>query len=320
MSVKQSVIEFLEENKNCFFSGEHLAKQLGVSRNAVWKAVNKLKEEGYQIEAVTNKGYCLSEQTDILSSGGIKAFVNPPELYVYDSIDSTNDEGKRRAIAGSVNGTLIVANEQTAGKGRRGRAFFSPSDTGVYLSILLKLGLDFSQSVFITTAVSVAVCRAIEKVCKIQCEIKWVNDVYVQGKKVCGILTEAVSDFETGTIDSIIVGIGVNVKTNDFPEDIKQRAASLLKQDYKTGIRNELVAEIYQQVMNVCADLQEKTFMKEYKERSIVIGKNIRYTSNNEWKNAVVLDIDEAGGLVIQSEAEGRKTLNSGEITIRVNE
>lgn len=320
MNIKEEILGILESNKGEYISGQQLAERMSVSRNAIWKAVNRLKTEGYNIESVTNKGYCLRAGSDVLSKEAILFHCTPAELYFYDEIDSTNEEAKRLATKGAVHGSLVVANKQTMGKGRRGRSFYSPADTGVYMSILIRPQLEFSESVFVTTAASVAVARAISRVYGLDSQIKWVNDIYLGGHKVCGILSEAVTDFESGTIDSIIVGIGVNVKTTDFPDDIACRAGSLIAERPSDGARSTLTAEIYNQFMALSDALPDKSFMNEYRNRSMVIGKAIRYTKKNEWVNGIAVDIDADGGLVVDSELEGRITLSSGEITIRLND
>jgi BirA family biotin operon repressor/biotin-[acetyl-CoA-carboxylase] ligase len=320
MSVKTEVLTRLEEKKGESISGETLAAGLGVSRAAVWKAIRALQAEGYHIEAVNNKGYCLMPDNDILSEEVLKRLVDAPALYVYKEIDSTNEELKRLSLQNAPSGTLVVANSQTQGKGRRGRVFYSPADTGIYMSILLRPQLDFATSVYITTAASVAVCRAIETVCKIKTQIKWVNDIYYNGHKVCGILTEATTDFESGGIDSIIVGIGINVKTEDFPEELTSVASSLYEEGAGASVRNELTAEVYRELMKVSEDLEAHTFLEEYRRRSMVIGKPIRYSTADGWENATARAIDDAGGLVIETAAGECITLNSGEISIRMEE
>ncbi|MCR5785450.1 MAG: biotin--[acetyl-CoA-carboxylase] ligase [Eubacterium sp.] len=319
MSAKEEVLKTLEENRGEYFSGQQLADSIGVSRNAVWKAVNYLKEEGYEIESVTNKGYCLKENTDILSAEGILCYASPSEIHVYKEIDSTNEEAKRLITKGAPHGTLIVANRQTAGKGRRGRAFFSPADTGIYLSVVLKPDLELTESVLITTAASVAVSKAIENVYGIRCGIKWVNDVYYNEHKICGILTEATADFETGDMQSLIVGIGVNITTKEFPDEVDKVAGALLSQE-NPGLRCRLCAEIYSELMKMAESLPNNAFMEEYKKRSIVIGKYIRYTKKDGWLTGKAVGIDDNGGLIVDSDTEGRIVLSSGEISIRVNE
>ncbi len=256
-----------------------------------------------------------------ITKEGILSYTEVKNLYVYEEIDSTNEEVKRLAAKGLENGSLVVANHQTAGKGRLGRYFYSPSQTGIYMSVLLRLGLSFSESLLVTTAASVAVCRAIEEVCGISCGIKWVNDVYLQKKKVCGILTEAITDPAEGRISGMICGIGINVGGRDFPEEAGKLAASLYERNEIEGsLLNALTAAVYRHFMDLCEKLPDKEYMKEYRERSIVLGKAIRYTDHGEWKNAVVTGINDEGGLVLQTETEGELTLSSGEITVRFRE
>lgn len=256
-----------------------------------------------------------------ITKEGILSYTEIENLYVYEEIDSTNEELKRLAAKGAVHGSLVVANHQTAGKGRLGRYFYSPSQTGIYMSVLLKLGLSFSESLLVTTAASVAVCTAIEEVCGISCGIKWVNDIYLQKKKVCGILTEAITDPAEGRISGMICGIGINVGGKNFPEEAGSLAAPLYDSDEIDGsLLNELTAAVYRHFMELCEKLPDKEYMKEYRERSIVLGKAVRYTDHGEWKKAVVSGINDEGGLELRTETEGEVTLSSGEITVRFRE
>ncbi|QAT43589.1 biotin--[acetyl-CoA-carboxylase] ligase [Aminipila luticellarii] len=329
MSVKDEVLKVLEKNKGESISGEALANQLGVSRAAVWKAMTVLRKEGYPIMAATNKGYSLMESSDLLSEQGIRVYLKEKDyalnLHVYKSIDSTNLEAKRLALEGAGPGTIIVSNEQTKGRGRLGRSFYSPASSGIYLTILLKPGLDLSQSVLVTTAASVAVARAIQKVAHVEPQIKWVNDVYIANKKVCGILTEAITDFETGTIEYIALGIGINCRTPElgFPEDIITKAGAI----EVPFSRNELAAEVIHQVMSLYENIESRSFIEEYKRRSMVLGKNIEVvkhyqkesvSENPEAQSAVALDIDKDGGLVVEYEDGTREVLNTGEISIKL--
>jgi BirA family transcriptional regulator, biotin operon repressor / biotin---[acetyl-CoA-carboxylase] ligase len=265
--------------------------------------------------------------TEQITKEGICKYTQIPTLYVYEEIDSTNEELKRLFRQAEKekcrNGSLAVANHQTAGKGRLGRYFYSPSQTGIYMSVLLELGLDFAESVLVTTAASVAVCRAIQEVCGISCGIKWVNDIYLKDRKICGILTEAVTDASSGRISAMICGIGINVSTGDFPEEAGKLAASLYEKDTEAmpeDILNRLTAAVYRHLMQICMKLPDKSYMAEYRDRSVVLGRPIRYTDHGEWVNARVTGIDEDGGLEVLSERDGQITLSSGEITIRVRE
>ena len=237
MSVKNEILHILESNKGSNISGQELADILSVSRTAVWKAINLLKDEGYPIEAASNKGYSLSVSSDFLSSEGIRLFLNEEykniPITVYKTIESTNSEAKLLAVQNAEHGTIVVSEEQTKGRGRFGRDFFSPSDSGIYMSIILKPKLNMENAVLITTAAAVAICDAIEKFTNKVSRIKWVNDIFIGDRKVCGILTEAVTNFESGMMESVIVGIGINVKTKneDFPLELQDTAGSIFNDD-----------------------------------------------------------------------------------------
>lgn len=325
MSVKIEVLKALEENRGTFFSGEALANKLNISRAAVWKAIKQLKEEGYSIKAISNKGYSLSIETDVLSREGINIFLTEEnkglDIEVYKELDSTNVYAKQLAVKGALHGTVVLAEEQTAGRGRRGRSFYSPGSTGIYMSIILRPNMEANEAILITTATSVAVAKAIETVTRIKTGIKWVNDIYIDEKKVAGILTEAVTDFESGKIECVIVGIGINFSTpkNSYPDEIKEIATSLYENKPNDITRNQLVAEIINQVLASFKNLQSKEFIEDYKEKSIVIGRDIYILSNNSKTKAKAIDVDEQGGLIVLTEDGVVKTLNSGEISIRFN-
>ena len=192
MSVKDEVLKELENNKGDYISGGQLADNLGVSRNSVWKAIKALEKSGYEINAIPNKGYCLAEKNDILSSYSIKQHLKNPHLdiSVFSSVTSTNTILKEMAEQGAKEGTVIIAEEQTAGRGRTGKQFYSPKGTGIYISILLRPDIPAEESLFLTTSAAVATARAIEDVSDKRALIKWVNDIYLEDKKTCGILTE----------------------------------------------------------------------------------------------------------------------------------
>lgn len=321
MSVKTEVLHILETYKGKSISGQELAEKLGVSRTAVWKAINSLKEEGYEINGVSNKGYSLSISSDVLSSEGIRPFLNNEykdiPITVYKTIGSTNTEAKLLTMQNAPHGTVILSEEQTSGRGRMGRSFYSPSDSGIYMSIILKPNLDISDSVLITTAAAVAVCVAIDKFTESEPKIKWVNDIFINDKKVCGILTEAVTDIESGTINSVIVGIGLNVKTENFPNEIKETAGAIFSSHNSNSIRNQLSAEIINNVLYMLDNLKNREFLKIYKERSMIIGERIKYLKNNQWYEGYAEDIDEYGGLVVFHDDGSKETLHSGEISVR---
>ncbi|MDD2397955.1 MAG: biotin--[acetyl-CoA-carboxylase] ligase [Tissierellia bacterium] len=322
MSVKKNILHILESNKGKTVSGQELADMLEVSRTAVWKAINSLKVEGYSIESTPNKGYSLAESSDVLSAEGIRLYLNEEfkniPITVHKTIGSTNTEAKILAVQNAQHGTTIVSEEQTKGRGRFGRDFFSPSDSGIYMSIILKPELNIENSVLITSAAAVVVCNAIEKFTSVSPKIKWVNDIFIDNKKICGILTEAVTNFESGMLDCVVVGIGINVKTKneDFPMELQNKAGSIFIDD-DSFIRNQLTAEIINNVLKISKKLENKDFMPAYKQRSMILRENILYKKNNNWHEGYASDIDDYGGLIVFT-ADGQKiTLNSGEVSIK---
>lgn len=328
LTVKQRVLSILEERKGESISGEVLAKELFVSRNAVWKAIKSLQSEGYTIAAVTNKGYCLSTGNDILSNESIKPYLNNSikklRIEVHKSLESTNTLLKELAIAGEPEGKVVIAEEQTGGRGRFGRTFYSPAKTGIYMSILLRPKMTAEDSLFITTSTAVAVARAIEKVAHCEAKIKWVNDIYCQGKKVCGILTEAAVDFESGGLEYAVVGIGINIlePEDDFPEELKNIATSILgNKNYSPTLRSQLVAEILNNFFEYYYNSKDKEFLEEYRNRSFLLGKDILVISGDKKERALAMDIDDSGQMIVKLLDGTIKTLVSGEVsTLPVSE
>ena len=202
-----------------------------------------------------------------------------------------------------------------------GRSFHSPAGSGIYMSLILRPNLTSNDAVLITTAASVAVARAIEEVTHICAGIKWVNDIYINGKKICGILTEALTDFESGGIESIILGIGINFTTavSAFPEEIQQKADSLFHEKPAGITRNQIAVAVINHVLSVCEHLQNRSFISEYRQRSIVLGKNIEVIQGTKSEKATAIDIDENGGLIIKKQDGAVTSLHSGEISIKGN-
>lgn len=232
MAVKDQVIRMLEDNKGKTISGEQLATSLSVSRTAIWKAIRQLESEGYDIITIKNKGYQLSMESDILSEHVIRGYLSDQyPVRVYQEITSTNDVLKKLAIEEQVpEGTTLVSDYQTGGKGRLGRSFFSPKGTGIYLSMLLRPEGSVIDNLILTAQAAVAVYRAVLKATGKQLSIKWVNDLYLSDRKVCGILSEGQASMESGRLEYVIVGIGINLyePENGFPEDIRDKAGSIM--------------------------------------------------------------------------------------------
>jgi BirA family biotin operon repressor/biotin-[acetyl-CoA-carboxylase] ligase len=271
--------------------------------------VRALRKDGYIIESVTNRGYRLCGDALIPEEVSEK-LGEDIEVFCYNSIDSTNTEAKRLLAQGNNKKMLLLAREQTAGRGRQGKSFYSPKDTGLYMSLVLHPDTLPQNAVSTTTAAAVAVCRALEALTGLDVKIKWVNDIYLGDKKVCGILTEAVSDFETGRVSAVIIGIGLNISTTDFPEDA-QNAASLMtdikRADLAVAITNELLGLVG----------SSKNFIEYYKAHSLLLGREISVIEGSRRIPATALDIDGDGGLTVKLESGEIKTLRSGEISIR---
>lgn len=236
------------------------------------------------------------------------------KIFLYDRIDSTNNKAKELAKSGVKENKIIIAKTQTAGRGRVGRSFYSENNNGIYMSFLLKHSYNESQTVLITTAAALLVLRAIKRVTNAEVGIKWVNDLYLNGKKICGILTETINNAKTGTLEWVVIGIGINCGDVNFPDEIKDIAGSLGKVD-----TSRLVAEIIREIGNIFEIISTTDYIEEYRKNSIVIGKKI-VILGNENKIAEAIDIDKNGGLVVKTEEGKIETLSSGEISIRLCE
>ncbi len=318
MSLKDDVLLTLEKRRGLFVSGQEMADALGVTRAAVNKAVSALKSGGYEIEASTKLGYRIAG--DVLSEPGVRAYL--PEKYrdieiiVLRETDSTNNEAKRRLTAG-LNGTaLITAEQQTGGRGRRGRAFSSPPGTGVYITLAVSADAAISDAVSSTTRAATAAAAALEELTGREIKIKWVNDLYLDGKKISGILTEAVSDFETGVTQTLIIGIGINLKSEGLPEELRDIAGAI---DDEKITRCELIGRVAGAILDIVSDLKDKSYIEEYKARSMVLGREVTFSGGGfEAVTGRAIDIDGDGGLVVRLPDGTEKTLRSGEITLRV--
>lgn len=317
MSTKSQLLRILEENRNTYVSGEKLASHMGVSRNAVWKAVKALREDGYTITALTNKGYCLSQDNDLLSPASIEQFLpkeHPFDITVRKQLDSTNIEARARALEGAPEGTVVVAEEQTAGKGRPGKTFFSPASTGVYLSIVLYPSLQADRAHYLTTAAAVACAQAIEAVTNKPAAIKWVNDIFCEGRKVAGILTEGSVDMESGCFDYAILGIGVNVKPpkGGFPDEMADVAGTVCSAN-ADPLRSKLTAEILTRFWRLYEQVAEGAFYEEYRRRCFLIGEPLVITRRGQRIRARAVDLTKDFQLVIELPDKTRENLRYGE-------
>ncbi len=320
-STKDKILQFLLAHQGQFISGEQMGKALYLSRNAVWKSIKALQSDGYAISAVSNKGYSLLLTKDILSTEGIKRYLSDTDFFdiqIHKSLASTNDTLKQAASQNAKEGSVVIANTQTNGKGRLGRKFYSPDETGVYFSVLLRPKLTNAEITMLTSMAAVAICRAINKATGKQAQIKWVNDIFLDNKKICGILSEANFTLENGQIESIILGFGLNIytPTDGLPPEISNIAGVLLKQKVE-DIRNKLVAYTLNECIALYKNFDAKQIAKEYKELSCIIGKKIQIVKNEANYTAIALDIDEKNQLLVEYDDKSTATLNSGEVSIK---
>ena len=323
MTVQDHLRTLLESNKSVFLSGEEIARRLGVSRNAIWKAIKALQAGGYPIQAVPNRGYCLAASSDVLSESGIRQYLTGEalslDLRVYDSVDSTNLVLRSLANEGAAEGTVVIAAEQTGGRGRKGRSFYSPQGTGVYISLLLKPRIAPDDATLITTTAAVAVSEAVEALSGEPAAIKWVNDVFLRGKKVCGILTEGSFDMESGQFEYAILGAGINVYEPDggFPAEIREIAGSVLVSPAPDA-KNRVIAEYLNRFLPLYRELGSAATNAEYRRRSFVLGQMVNVLVGDRATPARAIDIDERCRLLVEYENGRRETLSSGEISVRV--
>lgn len=254
-----------------------------------------------------------------LQSEKIAALLNRPmKVLTYSSVDSTNSEAKRLIANGLSEPCLIAAETQTAGRGRLGRSFYSPTSSGLYMSLIFHPHAPASEWIAITSAAAVAVCLAIEELSGLSPKIKWVNDIYIGDRKICGILTEAVSDSFGTLMKSVIVGIGVNLSTVSFPDTLAERAASLYPNGQPPFSRNRLAAAIANTLSGLTDNLTDRDWLASYRKRSYLDGKGITYIENGISHSAVALGIDAHGGLIVENDDGDRLTLTSGEVTVRL--
>lgn len=319
MDKKQMLLEKLDNTAD-FISGNDLADYLGVTRASVWKYIKALQSDGYKVEAVTNRGYRLSPSSDVMTAYGVKKalgdYADKFEVEVLPNCSSTNQVLKSKAETLPQWHTLI-AESQSEGRGRNGRKFFSPDKTGLYMSILLRPKLQVADSTLITTAAAVAVCRAIHELSGAKAQIKWVNDVYLNNKKVCGILTEANLDMESGMVNYAILGIGINITKPDggFTKELLGIAGAVFDSGQQQ-LRCRFAAAVMKNVYEIFANISCRDFISEYQSLSLVTGHNVQVLRNGKAEIAFAESIDEKCRLVVRFPDGRVETLSTGEVSI----
>lgn len=305
-------------------SGAEMSRMLGVTRMAVSNAVRALREEGYVIDAATNRGYCLRRSPDRLTGGDVYPWL--PEarretVRCFETVDSTSTYLKREAMQGAAHGLVAIANEQTAGRGRVGRSFLSEPNQGVYLSMLLRPDCAPARAVTLTAHAAVAVCRALEAACGVQAGIKWTNDVVLGTRKICGILTELSVEAEGGAVDSVVLGIGVNANNTaeDFPPELRAVAGSVFSETSVQVERGRLAAALVTALdeMYEAWGADPRAYLDEYRARCVTTGRQVRVLRGDRemraWAEAVTDDF----GLLVRYDDGGREELTGGEVRVR---
>lgn len=319
MKIKNRVLARLNASAGELISGGELARELGVTRNSIWKSVNQLKKEGYDISSQANQGYKLNGAVDFINIEEI--LTNLPKgarVTVLDEATSSSDVAKSLAVSGEKDGSVVIVKSQTNGRGRMGRSFISKSEEGLYFSFLLRPTISADKALNITVICAVALAQAIEETSGIKAQIKWVNDIYINEKKCAGILTEAQLNFECGTLDYCVVGVGVNVSTpkDGFDAEIRDIATAIFENEPPCGYKSKLLSKFFHYFYKYYSEIESKKFMLEYKNRSNLIGKEVDVYVGDKITRGIARDIDENARLVVEAE-DGIRKFSSGEARVR---
>lgn len=322
--MKAEILKMLKEADD-HISGQQLCEQFQVSRTAVWKVINQLKEEGYQVEAVRNKGYRIIESPDVLTREELAVQIGDAtrwagqEIVCFTETDSTNVRARKLGENGAAHGTLVVAEQQTAGRGRRGRGWESPAGSSIYMSLLLRPEFLPNKAPMLTIVMAYSVATALREQTGLDFLIKWPNDIVLNGKKVVGILTEMSTEIEY--INHVVIGVGINVNTEAFPEEICATATSIRRESGKTWRRAELIAAILRQF-----EVQYERFVKEedlaylreaYDAILVNCNREVRILGEKDGYRAVALGIDDQGELLVRKEDGTVTSVYAGEVSVR---
>lgn len=319
--MKEKILALLKSTSD-YVSGQDICNRLGVSRTAVWKNINALKQEGYEIDSVNNKGYRLISEPDIINEMRIREYMHAKWMaknIIYLPVtDSTNTQAKRLGEEGAEHGTLVVTQCQTAGRGRRGRSWESP-EGNVYFTFLLRPDVEVSRASMITLISALALAKAIEKVTGLHTQIKWPNDVVANGKKLCGILTESSTDLEY--INYVVVGIGINVNQISFPEEIADKASSLLLELGHSVNRGEVLGEflnLFEMYYEIFIETEDMSgLIDTYNEMLVNCGREVKIIEKDNERILKAIGIDENGGLIVENPEGVRESIISGEVSVR---
>ncbi|MGN0342178.1 MAG: biotin--[acetyl-CoA-carboxylase] ligase [Roseburia sp.] len=319
--MKAEILAALREADG-YVSGQELCERFGVSRTAIWKSINQLKKDGYEIEAVQNKGYHILSAPDVMSENELVSIRKTKwvgnRICYYDVTDSTNMRAGRLAEEGAPHGTLVVADKQEAGRGRRGRGWDSPAHTGIFMTLLLKPEIEMGNASMLTLVAAMAVAKGIERCTESRVKIKWPNDIVMNGKKVCGILTELNAQIDY--LNYIVIGIGINVHNTEFPEEIAQTATSIYLETGRHVKRAQLIEAVWEAFEDYYDRFMEKQDLSliaaEYNEYLVNRDQEVRVLDPQEPFEGIARGITERGELLVETDGV-RKKVSSGEVSVR---
>ena len=324
---KEKIFALLSAREGKFVSGEDISAQLGISRAAVWKGVNALRRDGYIIDAQTGQGYCLSSSPDALTERELRRYLGETQrvgktLYCFESVDSTNSFLKRAAAEGAPDGTVAVADEQMAGRGRRGRSFSSASGRGVYLSVLLRPKLPAERLLPLTALGAVAACDAVERACGVRPKIKWTNDLVLNNKKLSGTLTELSLEGESGALDYAVIGIGINCNNaaDDFPPELREVATSIELETGRRVVRAKLSAALIEELDRLYEALcsgETARYLDAYRRDCLTLGREVQLLWQDSHERVTALDVDDQFGLIVRHADGTIETVRTGEVSVR---
>jgi len=319
--MKNKILHELRKDSNIYISGESLSDALGVSRTAIWKHIKSLRAEGYKIDSITNKGYRLVSESEALSAISLNEIIQTYGYFdfsaYFETIDSTNIEAKRRALESDDAQGIIIAAEQLSGKGRLGRHWASENQAGLWMSLLIRPNVPPESAACITLVAASAMCEAIENTTHLKVGIKWPNDLVINGKKVCGILTEMSA--ELNHLHYIVLGIGVNVGQMAFDADIREKATSLELEGAKVSTKELLIAflDAFSIDYRKFLELDMAPIIAYHKSHSVTLNKEVIVASNAGMKIAQAVDLAEDGSLVIKNQNGQIENVLSGEVSVR---
>lgn len=317
------MLDILREHRGSYISGEEISRRLSISRTAVWKQINKLREEGYEFEAVSRKGYRLVfapdklEEGDVLKELQTKSFGR--HLNLMEVTSSTQEAARLLAEEGAPEGTLVIAEEQTGGRGRQGKRWYSPARKGIWMSLLLRPQRPLSFAPQLTLLTAVAVCRAIRKVTGVDAGIKWPNDLLVQGKKICGILIESVGEDERIKYCIAGIGIDVNVELEELPSELHKVATSLKIESGQTQSRATLISAVMNELEQLYNLYEEEGFAPIghlWEALSVTLGKRVTVKTPRGETEGTAEALDESGALVLLDDTGNHITIFSGDVQL----